>query len=144
MNEMQTVVNPESDRPVVVARSAYRGVERLDVRHYYYTRAGELKPTKKGVSLPVSDGLAAATLAAMRSVVEAAEGADPVVLDGENAYPVVIRYNAYRGRLYLDLRRHYVSSDELRPTKKGVSLPVDTGLHDRVMLAMAELLKAGD
>jgi hypothetical protein len=141
MDEIKTVVNPESDSPVVVSRSEYRGEARLDVRQYFYSRDGELLPTKKGVSLPIATGLARQVLDVMRAVIHAGNGNDgDTVLDEEAGCPLVVKLSAFRGRLYLDVRRYYGDTADLRPTRKGVSLPVDTGLHERVMLAMAELL----
>lgn len=71
MFEQKTVLNPEHDSPVVVSRSTYRGTERLDIRRYYYTQSGELKPTRKGVSLTLEDGLAAQAVAELVKLLEA-------------------------------------------------------------------------
>lgn len=135
MDECKVVVDPENDSPIVVALAEYRGVARLDVRQHYYTHGGELHPTKKGVSLTVPDGLARQVLAAMQEA-----RPEPVVLDERASYPVVVQVSAFRGRLYLDVRRHYRDGEELRPTKKGVSLSLGTGLHTRVLQAMEKLL----
>ena len=37
-----------------LSRSEFKGVERIDVRHFYLDKdSGEFKPTKKGVSIPI-------------------------------------------------------------------------------------------
>ncbi len=37
--------------PVIVSISEYKGVRRLDVRHYWTTDEGKLAPSQKGVSI---------------------------------------------------------------------------------------------
>jgi len=44
-----------------------------------------------------------------------------IVLD-EGKSPVVIKLNEFKGRKLLDIRKHFTSEDELKPTKKGISL----------------------
>lgn len=39
--------------PVIVSISEYKGVERLDIRHYWTTDQGTMAPSQKGVSLPL-------------------------------------------------------------------------------------------
>jgi hypothetical protein len=138
----QVVVNPESSNPVVVARSVYRGVERLDVRLHFYGRDGELRPTKKGVNLTIPDGRAAEALAAAQAAL-AAEEEFYQELEGDGAYPLVVRRTVYRGRSRVDLRRYYLDQGALSPSQKGVSLPSDIGLDRQVIAIMAELLEEG-
>ncbi len=138
----QVVVNPESGNPVVVSRSVYRGEERLDVRQHYYTREGDLRPTKKGVSLTIADGFAAETLAVALEALSA-KGEFHRALNAESSYPLVIRRTVYRGQNRVDLRRHYVDeAGELHPTQKGVSLPA--GLDAEVIAAMMTVLEGGE
>jgi len=134
------VLNREGRNPVVVSRSVYKGVERLDVRRHYYNAAGELCPTQKGVSLPLETGLAAEALEALRTV-----NGEERVLGASDSYPVVVKRKEFKGMELLDIRRHYVDrgSGELRPTRKGISLSTESGLDQEVIAAMAELLAGG-
>jgi hypothetical protein len=47
-------VDTDVRNPIFVSRSMYRGVLRLDVRHYYDDR-GNWQPTRKGISLPMAE-----------------------------------------------------------------------------------------
>lgn len=47
-------VDTDVRNPIFVSRSMYRGVLRLDVRHYYDDR-GQWQPTRKGISLPMAE-----------------------------------------------------------------------------------------
>jgi hypothetical protein len=74
MSEQKVVLNGESSSPIVVSRSVYRGVERLDIRRYYYaTGDGELRPTKKGVSLPIESGLAAQAVQVLQAMLNGSD-----------------------------------------------------------------------
>ncbi len=59
-------------QPVVVAISEFKGVQRLDIRHYYKDAAAELQPTQKGVSIEVEymDSLIELLLALRDNVVK--------------------------------------------------------------------------
>lgn len=47
-------VDSDVRNPIFVSRSMFRGVLRLDVRHYYDDH-GQWRPTKKGISLPMAE-----------------------------------------------------------------------------------------
>jgi len=135
MDEERIVLRGESNSPVVVSRSEFRGEARLDVRRYFYASSGELVPTKKGVSLPIANGLAAQALEAMRTV-----KGEAVTLD-KGSRPVVIQWMTFKGRRMLDIRSYYTDdAGELQPTQKGVALPEDQGLPETVIAAMEKSL----
>ncbi len=69
MDEQRVVLDPEASYPLVISRSVYQGQVRLDVRRYYRAD-GELKPTKKGVSLTIEDGQAAQVMEAMAQLIQ--------------------------------------------------------------------------
>ena len=56
-----------SNGQVQVSRSAYRGRNRIDLREFFPSEGGELKPTRRGVTLPLN------TLPALRAALEQAE-----------------------------------------------------------------------
>ena len=138
MDEQKVVLRGESNSPVVVSRSEYRGEARLDVRRYFYASSGELVPTKKGVSLPIANGLAAQALEAMKMA-----NGEVVTLD-KGSRPVVIQWTTFKGRRMLDIRSYYTDdAGELQPTQKGVALPEDQGLPGEVVAAMEKILAGG-
>ena len=47
----RTVIEKNSRESIVVSESTHMGYDLVDVRVYYKDEAGELKPTRKGVSL---------------------------------------------------------------------------------------------
>lgn len=47
-------VDVDVRNPIFISRSMYRGVLRLDVRHYYDDN-GRWQPTRKGISLPMAE-----------------------------------------------------------------------------------------
>jgi hypothetical protein len=48
--------------PIWVKASEWQGKPRLDIRHHYTDDAGEIKPTRKGVSLPFDEALSLAEI----------------------------------------------------------------------------------
>lgn len=66
-----------------------------------------------------------------------------VVLAGESKNPVVVSRSVYRGAERLDVRRYYYKDGELQPTRKGVSMPIASGLAAEVVAALRELLAEG-
>lgn len=64
-----------------------------------------------------------------------------VVFEATSDNPLVVSLTVFRGQKRLDVRRYYTAADgSLAPTKKGVSLPVDSGLAAQVVTALQELL----
>lgn len=53
---------------IKVQTSQFNGKAYLDVRKMYVNKAGELKPTRKGISLELANGEASAVLDAMKEV----------------------------------------------------------------------------
>ena len=108
--------------PILVSTSEYRAVVRLDVRHHYTDDASELRPTKKGVNLPVAD---------IQTLIEGIEVsyvpedniARPFMLDIDTRSPIFVNVSNYRNEWRLDIRHHYDADGEWRPTQKGVNLP---------------------
>ena len=47
----RTVIEKNSRESIVVSETTHMGYDLVDVRVYYKDEAGELKPTRKGVSL---------------------------------------------------------------------------------------------
>ena len=47
----RTVIEKNSRESIVVSESSHMGYDLVDVRVFYKDEAGELKPTRKGVSL---------------------------------------------------------------------------------------------
>ena len=47
----RTVIEKNSRESIVVSESTHMGYDLVDVRVFYKDEAGELKPTRKGVSL---------------------------------------------------------------------------------------------
>ena len=48
---MATVLEKNSRESLVINQSEFKGVKLVDVRVFYKDEAGDLKPTKKGVSV---------------------------------------------------------------------------------------------
>lgn len=47
-----------------IAATSYKGIPRLDIRKYFQADDGEMRPTRKGISLLVEDGTADAVIKA--------------------------------------------------------------------------------
>lgn len=61
MTEIRVTADVDTKTPVIVTVSEWKGETRLDARKYYADKGtGELRPTKKGVNVPVDDALAVA------------------------------------------------------------------------------------
>lgn len=45
------------EAPLILRSKPYRGENRIDVRHQWFTDDGSLAPTKKGINIPVSKAL---------------------------------------------------------------------------------------
>lgn len=61
-------------------------------------------------------------------------------IEKPNGELIRVQINEFQGKNYLDLRIHYLADeDEVRPTKKGVSVPVE--LYEELKEA---ILKAED
>lgn len=134
MSDRQVIFNKEGRNPLVVALTTYKGVQRLDIRYHYYD-GDALAPTKRGISLPVATGLAEEVIRAARQV-----NGEVHELDAQAREPLLVQQSVYRGRVRLDIRRHYWQDGNLRPGKRGVSLSVDDGLADAVLGAAVQLL----
>ncbi|MBN2003771.1 MAG: hypothetical protein JXA21_10475 [Anaerolineae bacterium] len=122
------IFNADSANPLRVERSTWNNEERLDLRRMFYTRTGELAPTKRGIGLVIADGTAQAVFAGMRTV----NGQAIRVPDtyGE----IVIERREYKGIPLLDVRRFYKGA----PSLHGVSLTVD--IEADVLQCIADLL----
>ncbi|MBN2006457.1 MAG: methyltransferase [Anaerolineae bacterium] len=122
------VFNADSANPLRVERSTWNDEERLDLRRMFYSRAGELVPTKKGIGLSIADGTAQMVLNALRNV-------NGKAIHVRDAYgEVIIERREYKGVPLLDMRRFYKGA----PSPHGVSLTED--IESDVLNCMAELL----
>lgn len=54
-NEVHVNVDSDVSEPVAVEVNEFRGIAKLDVRHWYTRKDGALARTRKGVSVPVED-----------------------------------------------------------------------------------------
>ena len=68
MDEVAIQVDIDVKNPVMVTISEYAGTPRFSIRHYYEADDGELRPTKRGISIPADDtpALHSAIVAAYR------------------------------------------------------------------------------
>lgn len=107
--------------PIQIKVSEYKGVMRLDIRHYYGDFAGDLNPTQKGVNIPLAD--AGNLVASIESVIEA--GGKRTV-EAKTHNPVVVSANEYKGKQRFDVRHYWTDkTGELNPTQKGVNIPLE-------------------
>jgi len=54
MTETKILVETTVQNPVQVSASEFKGKPRADVRHYY-ENDGELRPTQKGINIPLDE-----------------------------------------------------------------------------------------
>jgi hypothetical protein len=107
--------------PIRVSLSNYKGVDRLDVRHHYYTDNEELRPTKKGVSVKMADAEALVT-----AITQALETSSEVEASIQHYNPIKVKLSVFKGKERLDVRHYYTDkTGQLAFTQKGVNLPVE-------------------
>lgn len=117
MNELKLEVPKSTGNPVLVSVSDFRGQMRLDVREYYETVVGDQAPSKKGVNLPLADGLALVS-----AIEEVLNGRNRVDVDSDVRNPVKVSRSEWRGSALLDVRHYYDAGGVWKPTKKGISV----------------------
>lgn len=122
MNELKLEVPKSTGNPVFVAVSEYRGQMRLDVREYYETVIGDQAPSKKGVNLPLADGLSLVS-----AIEEVLNGRNRVDVDAELRNPLKVSIGEYRGKNLIDVRHYYDAGGVWKPTKKGISFLSEDG-----------------
>lgn len=136
MTELRVQVDSDVRNPIIVSVSEYRREKRLDIRHHYEAD-GELRPTKKGISLPLDSGM---TLdLALEEIQEPPLGSkslvQPRILTRE---PIFVSVAAYKKEMRLDLRHYFNDGTGLQPGFKGVSLP--WGDRDMLLAALYQIL----
>ena len=142
MKQQQQVFREESRRPLVVQTSYYKGEHRLDIR-YHYWKDGELRPTRKGISLRMQEpaggdpcySLAHDVIAGALSV-----NGEALKFDTSAREPLVVRSTVYKGQPRVDIRRHYWKDGELRPGRRGVSLPVQDEFATQVLESALDMV----
>jgi hypothetical protein len=122
-----------------VSTGVYRKVLRLDIRHHYTDEADELRPTKKGVNLPLAD---------LETLIEGIEVADipqdnverPNMLDIDTRNPIFVTVSNFKNEWRLDVRHYYDAEGEWKPTRKGVSIPFSS--KDTLLEVLREIAEA--
>lgn len=122
MNKLKFEVQKSTGNPVFVAVSEYRGQMRLDLREYYETVVGDQAPSKKGVNLPLDDGLSLVS-----SIEEVLNGRNRASVDADLRQPIKVSRSEFRGKTLLDVRHYYDAGGVWKPTKRGVSFLWDDG-----------------
>lgn len=133
MNELKLEVPKSTGNPVYVSVSEFRGQMRLDVREYYDTVIGDQAPSKKGVNLPLADGLSLVS-----AIEEVINGRNRVDVDADLRNPVKVTASEYRGKKLLDVRHYYDAGGVWKPTKKGISVLWDDA--DHLLKTVAEMV----
>lgn len=136
MTELRVQVDSDVRNPILVSISEYRREKRLDIRHHYEAD-GELRPTKKGINLPLDSAMA--LVVALEEIQEPPLGSkslvQPRVLTRE---PIFISVAAYKKEMRLDLRHYFNDGTGLQPGFKGASLP--WGDRDALLAALYQVL----
>jgi hypothetical protein len=119
--------NPINTRePIIVKAEEFNGVDRLDIRHYFFSDTDELSHTARGVNVRLDK--AEALVMAVVQVVESypAKLSKSIVVRSDDC-PVVVEISEYMGVDRLDIRHYWTPKGGKKPvaTRKGVNLPVD-------------------
>ena len=137
MSELCVRVASDVRNPIVVSVSQYRGLTRLDIRHNFTDEGGELRPTKKGISVPIADVQALVT--ALETAVAPADNTKTIAeVDVDVREPLFVSVEPYKGKLRLDVRHYYDDRGELRPGKKGINMPWQD--RDALLAAVREVI----
>ena len=65
---------------------------------------------------------------------------EPIII-GDEGPPIVITVSEFKGKLRLDIRKHYTdAAGELKPTRKGINLTIEDGQAEEVLLAAQTVL----
>ena len=116
---VQVVVKP-GKMPVIASASIYKKMERLDIRHYYTSKSGEMIPTDKGVNVAMAE--IDAMIEAIKAAGEKREG-EHIVDAGQTVHVYI---NDWQGQEVLHVRHFYMKKDGTEaPSKAGVYLPAD-------------------
>jgi len=115
-----------------VALTEYKGRELLDLRVYYRAiESDEMKPSKKGVSVPLAK--APELLAALEKINDATPMETPVAsFDKSDTESVRVAFKEFKGHKLVDIRVYFrpASGDEMVPSQKGVALKYPQMLND--------------
>ena len=137
MSDLRVRVASDVRNPIVVSASQYRGLTRLDIRHNFTDEGGELRPTKKGVSIPIAD--AQALVMALETAVAPADNTKTVAeVDADVREPLFVSVEPYKGKMRLDVRHYFGDRGELRPGIKGVNVPWQD--RDALLAAVREVI----
>ncbi|KAK3268183.1 hypothetical protein CYMTET_23303 [Cymbomonas tetramitiformis] len=104
-----------------VSVETYQGKKLVSIREFYEDQAGELKPTRKGLSVTESQW------GELKNGVEVVDAA--IEQGGQKGFLVSlsatrkVTISEYGGKLMVDLREYYGKGDDLKPGKKGITLP---------------------
>ncbi len=141
MSEILKKLKKNSSEEVWIAVTEYKGRDLIDIRVYYRSIDDmEMKPTKRGVSLPLVK--AADLLAAMEKIDAFTKADEPVAtIDKNDAEVVYVMIKEFKGRKLVDIRTYFRprTSEELIPSQKGVTFRFDS--HSTVLSEIKEALK---
>ncbi len=123
MAEVIKKLKKNSSEEVWIAVTDYKDRELLDLRVYYRSiDDGEMKPTKRGVSLPLSK--AGDLLAALDKITPAVKLGEPVAkIEKSDTETVYVALKEFKGHKLLDVRTYFrpPAGEDMIPSQKGVT-----------------------
>lgn len=131
------VFDKTARNPLVVQYNVYKRQPRIDIRRHYRDDEGKLKPTYRGISLPLD------LVSQVLETYQTLGNGESVMLDAAANEPLVVQSTVYRGQHRLDIRRHYFDAQgDLKPGRRGISLPTQGDLVPQVLEAVQTILAA--
>lgn len=140
MPEVIKKLKKNSSEEVWITVTDYKERELLDLRVYYRSIDDmQMKPTKRGVSLPLAK--TSELLAAIEKVNVMTKVGEPVAkLDKSETEMIYVTLKEFKGHRLVDVRTYFRphTGEELVPSQKGVTFRYDTGVLDEVKDALRQ------
>lgn len=139
MAEVLKKLKKNSSEEVWIAVTDYKGRELIDIRVYYRSIDDmQMKPTKRGVSLPLARS--ADLLQALEKVTPVTPLGEPLAkIEKSETETVQVALKEFKGRKLVDIRTYFrpQTSEELIPSQKGVAFKLDkSGILEEVKEAL--------
>lgn len=141
MADILKKLKKNSSEEVWIAVTDYKGRELLDIRVYYRSVDDmQMRPTKRGVSLPLNKAME--LLTGLEKISPASKVGEPVaVIEKSDTETVQIALKEFKGRKLVDVRTYFrpQAGEDMIPSQKGVAFKLDkAGLLDEVKEALKQ------